>query len=320
MAVHLFDTDDVPEHGLIGAILLYNLRFWIFNNQANGKNFIDGRTWTFNSAQAYKKQFPYLSEDQIQRNLRKLIDSGVLLRRSNPDDGRDRTGWYALVDEARQLAAMPQASELHSAKSRDDYISTDVNTDIFSPARASRLPEDWALPRAWGEWALTETQQFASTLKNWAGGAWTPEHMRFEADKFRDYWHGKSGKDAAKTDWLATWRNWVRNAGPLRAAAAGKTGGAWRASDDAALAKANELGVGTAWPNESRDAWHARIQTAIDNGGSPSASLAPAVPAPVERPDDGPRKPMPDDMRQALRNALKPRDGSQSLEGAAACA
>ena len=26
-----------------------------------------------------------------------------------------------------------------------------------------------------------------------------------------DYWRGKAGKDGRKADWLATWRNWVRN-------------------------------------------------------------------------------------------------------------
>jgi len=31
------------------------------------------------------------------------------------------------------------------------------------------------------------------------------------ADRFRDYWIAKSGKDATKLDWDATWRNWVRN-------------------------------------------------------------------------------------------------------------
>lgn len=41
-----------------------------------------------------------------------------------------------------------------------------------------------------------------------------------EADKFRDYWTAKAGKDAAKLDWLATWRNWCRNAAARRPAAA----------------------------------------------------------------------------------------------------
>ena len=29
--------------------------------------------------------------------------------------------------------------------------------------------------------------------------------------RFKDYWTSKSGKDATKLDWVATWRNWLRN-------------------------------------------------------------------------------------------------------------
>ena len=32
-----------------------------------------------------------------------------------------------------------------------------------------------------------------------------------EYPAFRDYWTAKSGQDATKFDWLATWRNWLRN-------------------------------------------------------------------------------------------------------------
>ncbi|RIJ76588.1 hypothetical protein D1871_10975 [Nakamurella silvestris] len=35
---------------------------------------------------------------------------------------------------------------------------------------------------------------------------------RAETDKFRDYWISKSGKDATKADWDATYRNWMRRA------------------------------------------------------------------------------------------------------------
>ncbi|KQY73963.1 hypothetical protein ASD52_26395 [Ensifer sp. Root142] len=37
-----------------------------------------------------------------------------------------------------------------------------------------------------------------------------------EFDKFRDYWNAKTGKDATKLDWPATWRNWLRNAAKPR--------------------------------------------------------------------------------------------------------
>lgn len=30
-------------------------------------------------------------------------------------------------------------------------------------------------------------------------------------ERFKDYWVAKPGKDGRKTDWFATWRNWVRN-------------------------------------------------------------------------------------------------------------
>ena len=68
--------------------------------------------------------------------------------------------------------------------------------------RGNRLPDDWKLPKAWGEWALAEFP------------GWSADVVRMESDKFADYWRSKAGKDACKTDWQATWRNWCRNAKP----------------------------------------------------------------------------------------------------------
>lgn len=63
--------------------------------------------------------------------------------------------------------------------------------------KATRLPEDWLLPPDWSDWTLGE---FAVTAAEIADAA----------ASFRDYWCGKSGADAKKLDWLATWRNWCR--------------------------------------------------------------------------------------------------------------
>ncbi len=71
---------------------------------------------------------------------------------------------------------------------------------VAAPAtKGTRLPADWALPKAWGEWALSEFP------------AWTADKVRSEAAKFADHWHAKTGKDATKADWQATWRNWCRS-------------------------------------------------------------------------------------------------------------
>lgn len=62
--------------------------------------------------------------------------------------------------------------------------------------RGTRLPDDWFLPQHWGQWAM---QKFAH---------FTAEIVRDEADKFANHWRAKTGRDASKRDWYATWQNW----------------------------------------------------------------------------------------------------------------
>lgn len=67
-----------------------------------------------------------------------------------------------------------------------------------APSRGTRLPADWCLPKLWGDWALQERPE------------WDASRVREVAEQFRDHWIAKTGKDATKADWEATWRNWVR--------------------------------------------------------------------------------------------------------------
>ena len=66
-----------------------------------------------------------------------------------------------------------------------------------SQKKGTRLSNDWELPDDWLEWAVNEGLRQSQAF--------------LEAKKFRDYWVAKSGVGATKCDWLATWRNWVRN-------------------------------------------------------------------------------------------------------------
>lgn len=64
-------------------------------------------------------------------------------------------------------------------------------------ASGTRLPQDWFLPDTWGQWGLQKYPHF------------TVEIIRDEATKFANHWRSKTGKDATKLDWLATWQNWL---------------------------------------------------------------------------------------------------------------
>jgi hypothetical protein len=63
--------------------------------------------------------------------------------------------------------------------------------------RGTRLPEDWKPTRAVKEWTLSQDL--------------TKDEANLQYEKFKDYWLAKSGKDATKVDWDATWRNWIRS-------------------------------------------------------------------------------------------------------------
>jgi len=71
-------------------------------------------------------------------------------------------------------------------------------TSVVKP-KATRLSPDWTL-----------TQEYYEAANKIKPG-FTDQQIKLTADTFRDHWIAKNGKDAIKLDWLATWRNWVRN-------------------------------------------------------------------------------------------------------------
>ena len=88
-----------------------------------------------------------------------------------------------------------QHQETPRVEKRREEEKTEEAPTAKSP-RGTALPEAWSLP---------------VDCKTWAEGARPDVDVLTVADSFRDYWVAKPGKDGRKADWLATWRNWVRN-------------------------------------------------------------------------------------------------------------
>ncbi|MFM0608709.1 hypothetical protein PQR05_29685 [Paraburkholderia sediminicola] len=301
---HSFDTEHARLYGLPEAVLVYNLQFWIERNRANGENFREGRTWSYNSVRAFGDLFAYLSIKQVRRALESLVKQGVLVTANHNESGRDRTLWYAFTDEDAFLAplhhlpesanASAQAGNSHSpdgangkAQTGKSLIRTDVNADrnpdgsaaSRAATKGARIPDDWKLPRNWGMWAKENPD---------LPGDWTDEHIRRLGLQFHNYWKAKSGRDAVKRDWFATWQNWCLNPSSAPGTAS-KGGGAWWLSPESRKAKARENNVGDPLPGESDASYQARIQAAIDNGGKPPAPR----PMPVTPLDPVPAAPEP---------------------------
>ncbi|MET3559777.1 uncharacterized protein YdaU (DUF1376 family) [Bartonella japonica] len=104
-----------------------------------------------------------------------------------------------LVDEPTEVDACESQSDqittsLDSPPPIHEQKSVPKKAKRIRTDRGCRLPADFEPDY---DFAITE--------------GLPPERVKVEIAKFRDYWKAKSGANATKTDWQATWRNWVRN-------------------------------------------------------------------------------------------------------------
>lgn len=90
------------------------------------------------------------------------------------------------VDRGRANAEADTEADTSKAKSK-------TKADAPSAKRGQRIPADWEPSDADVDFAVQRRV-------NW----------REELETFRDFWLSKSGADACKLDWSATWRNWIR--------------------------------------------------------------------------------------------------------------
>jgi len=96
---HNFNIQIAKDYGLIEAILLENIAFWMHYNIANEKNKIADKYWIFNSVSAWKQLFPYLTASKIRYALQRLVKKNVLLTGVYNKAGYDKTKWYTINPE-----------------------------------------------------------------------------------------------------------------------------------------------------------------------------------------------------------------------------
>jgi uncharacterized protein YdaU (DUF1376 family) len=148
------------------------------------------------------------TQKRIETDLKKVRKTAKIKRENGKKGGRP----LKTKDNQHNLQV---SGSLADANLKQSYTETDTDTDTKEPPlasppletkkpnpkkRATRLRQDWTPTDA--------NYQFAQQQ------GMTDDAIRLEADKFRDYWISQSDAKAAKLDWCATWRNWIRNSKP----------------------------------------------------------------------------------------------------------
>ena len=157
--------------------------------KSGGDSYVGIRNWLIHQKidkPSKSKIPPFCESSRIPANPRErsLEDQ----RNGSKDQGEDQ-------DQDLLATAAAIASAIESMLV---FMLCPVTAKPKTPAKGTRLPNDWTLPDDW----LTDANEAGLT----AGAA------KNEAAKFRDYWCALPGAKAVKLDWRATWRNWCRAA------------------------------------------------------------------------------------------------------------
>jgi len=150
------------------------------------------------NAKAMLKQY-FIVEDGFW--VHKRIESEIAAANENKEKRHERAikGAKARWNNATSSATSnPQAMLIQCPSPSPSPSTSHITTKELAAkaAPATRLSEDWQLPDEWAIWAKQERPDL------------NPNKV---ADSFKDYWIAQPSTKGRKTNWQATWRNWVRN-------------------------------------------------------------------------------------------------------------
>ena len=125
--VYHFDSDVAKATGNVSdAIVLENIRFWTLKNKSNGRNFHDGRYFTYNTMEAWSQLYGFWTARQIRTILERLEKNGWIVTGVYNKEPFDRTKWYALSDKA--LSAFGDY-DINAIRKQYDAIAEKVNLE-----------------------------------------------------------------------------------------------------------------------------------------------------------------------------------------------
>lgn len=96
----------------------------------------------------------------------------------------------------------PRAPDVRPTSAPSSGVGDGVGDgDVLVPAgkptvRGTRVPHDFSVTDDMRSWAREKSLDYLD--------------LDTITESFVDYWQARAGKDATKTDWVATWRNWIR--------------------------------------------------------------------------------------------------------------
>lgn len=223
MKTIFFDSEIAARYGVDEAIMIQNFAYWIEKNEANGRHFYDGRTWTYNSADAFAKLLPFWNSRQIRRILKSLEEKEVIMTGNYNASAFVRTTWYAFTDSFYKKCNLDVQKSVNGEAENGRCNDIDIynNPSIYpnnnpnnNAAEGSELfPSEPKVkkPRGTSEPLCLFSNSRYNDFEKFAAEFQSPE---FAGIDIAYYYHAvadwSSSKSKKRADWIATARNFMR--------------------------------------------------------------------------------------------------------------
>ena len=129
---HYFDINIATKYGMLEAVLLENIHYWTEKNRTEGRNFYDGKYWTYNSVKKFAELFPYASENQIKYALKNIREEGIIEVGNYNQHKMDKTLWYSLTEKGERLFLSDSSDDCKEDRLQEDVLGEPDNIDASS--------------------------------------------------------------------------------------------------------------------------------------------------------------------------------------------
>jgi len=178
-------------------------------SEKNAQELVDAGLWIPSEVETFQfKDWvdyqPLKAEIEAERDAARERMKAVRAKKKLPGRG---TGSDERADDVR-----PNNSRTFGGTSEEVRV-TPTQPDPSHPVPTDQTPPNGGVPRKRAS-RIAEDFEVTPAMRQWAAVKKPEIDLSLETEKFINFWVAKSGKDATKLDWPATWRNWILNAKP----------------------------------------------------------------------------------------------------------
>lgn len=129
---HSCDVGLACALGLEAAHVFNHIIYWLrINAKKKSAELIDGKFWMYETQKEIAECLGYLSEDQVCRAIKKLIENGLIIAENHNSNKFLKTNWYTVTDQSlitenKKMFSKPQNCGMDTSNLRNpDRISAE---------------------------------------------------------------------------------------------------------------------------------------------------------------------------------------------------